>query len=231
MTNWVAKSSIFPTSSNSGVNWLFTTTLDGNLATHVGDDPERVRSHRQTLIERVGHPIAWMDQVHGDQVLTVDSQHLPDRSADAEITADPALALGVLVADCIPLLLWSKECIAVAHVGRRGVANEIASKTVERMRVEFGASDVEALIGPAICGSCYEVPMELHDEVARRWPTASSRTPQGTPALDLPVAVAAQLESLGLVIHHDRRCTREEPSLYSYRRDSGSGRFAGVIWR
>lgn len=211
--------------------WLFTTSADGNLATHVGDDPGKVREHRLALNSRIGLPISWMDQVHGDHVAIVELGSLPDEPCDSQISGDVGLALGVLVADCIPLLLEASPCVAAVHVGRRGLANEVAIKTVKLMREHFGAREVRAILGPSICGACYEVPQAMHDEIAWKWPRSSARTQRGTPALDLPAGLVEQLASVDVVAQVDARCTREDLTLSSHRRDPDSGRIAGVIWR
>lgn len=211
------------------MDWVFTTRDEGNLATHVGDDGEVVERNRSALSARIGRPIVWMNQMHGDAIAIVDE--IAGHTADAQITAAADLALGVLVADCIPLLLWSEQCVAVAHVGRRGVGHDLASKTVTAMRQHFAASEIRAMIGPSVCGNCYEVSAEIHDEIASQWPIASSRTRSSTLALDLQAAVTVQLEGSGVQVQRDGRCTMEDWSLYSHRRDAVAGRFAGVIWR
>jgi hypothetical protein len=116
------------------------------------------------------------------------------------------------------------------RVGRRGLANGIALKAIRRMR-EQGCEAISAVIGPSICGLCYEVPQEMHDEMVALWPAASARTSVGTPALDLRAGLEQQLLSAGVEVRHDDRCTRESVDLYSHRRDGGPGRFAAVVWR
>ena len=93
-----------------------------------------------------------------------------------------------------------------------------------------GATVIRAWLGPSVCGSCYEVPAELRDEVAAVLPATWSTTSWGTPALDLPAGAAGQLDALGVPIEYRGPCTLENESLFSYRRDSRSGRFAGLVW-
>jgi copper oxidase (laccase) domain-containing protein len=88
-----------------------------------------------------------------------------------------------------------------------------------------------ALIGPAACGLCYEVPAGLRDEVAAVLPECRSTTRQGTPAVNVRAGVVAQLTAAGVAdVRHDDRCTIESPELFSYRREGTTGRFAGFIW-
>jgi len=198
-----------------------------NLASHVGDDPAAVDLNRAKLREQVGD-FAVMSQVHGDLVVVVD-QVLPEVPvADALITGNPDLALVVMVADCIPLLLQSEELVAAVHVGRAGLMNSIALKTVAKMR-DLGATQISGSIGPAICGSCYEVPQELHDEVAAIHPLASSKTKRGTPALDLPNALIAALAEIDVPVVISAGCTLEDDNYFSFRRNKVTGRQVGVI--
>ncbi len=88
---------------------------------------------------------------------------------------------------------------------------------------------VRAVVGPAICGRCYEVPHALRAEVGAVVPEAAATTSWGTPSLDLPAGVLAQLEAAGVAARALPVCTREDPRLFSHRRDGLTGRFAGVI--
>jgi hypothetical protein len=198
-----------------------------NLASHVGDDPDCVELNRAKLRERVGE-FAVMSQVHGDTIVVLDRLPVQVPVADALITANPELALVVMVADCIPLLLRSENLVAAVHVGRAGLMNSIALKTIAMMR-HLDGSQIMGSIGPAICGRCYEVPKELHDEVVALHPLASSTTRTGTPALDLPTALVAALSEVGVPVGISAGCTLEDENSFSYRRNQITGRQAGVI--
>jgi len=198
-----------------------------NLGTHVSDDLPTVLSNRALLAEEVG-PIQYMSQVHGNRVVVIEEVTDEDPTADALVTGIPGVSLAVQVADCIPLLLHSAESVAAVHVGRKGLVNGVALAALEAMR-DMGSSEITAIIGPSICGNCYEVSQEIYDEVVTVHPVAASRTPRGTPALDLPAALRAVLESQLISIIDDSRCTLENDDLYSYRRDGVTGRQAGII--
>jgi copper oxidase (laccase) domain-containing protein len=89
-----------------------------------------------------------------------------------------------------------------------------------------------ALVGPAICGQCYEVPASMQDEVAAIVPAARSTTRSGTPALDVRAGIASQLRAAGVAtVEVDPTCTAEAEMLYSHRRDGVTGRFAGIAVR
>jgi hypothetical protein len=90
---------------------------------------------------------------------------------------------------------------------------------------------MRAVIGPAICGSCYEVPAQLRARITGAVPEAGCVTGKGSPGIDIGSGVAAQLAAAGVrAVSRDPRCTAETPALYSYRRDGRTGRFAGLIW-
>ena len=182
------------------------------------------------LVETEFGPTIYMNQVHGDSVVVVDGIPTLEPTADALVTDQPDIALAVLVADCIPLLLWdeAKTCVAAVHVGRQGLVNGITEKTIEIMR-SMGASHVHALLGPSICGSCYEVGADIYQRVAEAFPDAESRTPNGSLALDLPRALHAQLQQMGVSVIASKKCTMEDLDYYSYRRDRVTGRQVGVI--
>jgi YfiH family protein len=198
-----------------------------NLGTHVSDDLTTVLTNRELLAKELG-PVQYMSQVHGNRVVIVEEVTDEDPTADALVTGIPGISLAVQVADCIPLLLHSDEAVAAVHVGRKGLVNGVALAALDVMR-EMGSKEISAIIGPSICGRCYEVSQEIHDEVIALHPSARAVTTQGTPALDLTAALMVVLESAGVAIKDESRCTVEDGSLYSYRRDGVTGRQAGII--
>jgi len=199
-----------------------------NLGDHVGDVPADVSANRKAIEDLYG-PIQFMNQVHGNRIAIIESVTVDAPTTDALITGIPGVTLAVMVADCIPLLLTSQEIVAAVHVGRRGLVNEVAIKTLELMR-EMGASEISANIGPAICGSCYEVSRKIHDEVVAQFPLATSQTQSGTPALDLPKALTSVLNAAGVKAISDQKiCTAEDQSYFSYRRDGVTGRQVGLV--
>jgi YfiH family protein len=199
-----------------------------NLGDHVGDELADVLANRQ-IIEKLHGPVQFMNQVHGGRIVIIESVTDEQPTADALVSGIPGVTLAVMVADCIPLLLTSPQVVAAVHVGRRGLVNEIALKTLDLMR-EMGAQDISAIIGPAICGTCYEVSSEIFDEVVAQFPLASSKTNSGTYALDLPKALAAALMSNGVKSITDQKlCTVENHELFSYRRDGVTGRQVGLV--
>ena len=198
-----------------------------NLGDHVGDDPLSVRQNRKSLHSQFG-AVQFMNQVHEDRIVIVEEASDQISEADALITGISGVAIAVMVADCIPLILTSKEVVAAVHVGRKGLLNEIARKTIRTME-EMGAGAITAHIGPAICGACYEVSEDLFNEVTALHPAAASKTKKGTPALDLFAGLSAVLVDEGVDIKSRFDCTVENLNLFSYRRDGVTGRQAGIV--
>lgn len=210
-----------------------------NLGGHVGDDPAAVAANRRRLADAVGRPpehVLFMNQVHSADVIVVDRPwDGPVPAADAIVTTRRDLALAVLVADCVPVLMADPAdpgapVIAAAHAGRPGVAAGVIPAVVEAMR-SLGARSITARVGPAVCGSCYEVPGDMRAAVAEVVPESWATTRHGSAGLDLRAGVRAQLRSAGVESIDDvDACTLESPELYSYRRDQTTGRFAGIVW-
>ena len=199
-----------------------------NLALHVGDEPAVVLENREILGREVGAH-QYMEQVHGNRVVIIEAVSEESPTADALVTGIPGVALAVMVADCIPLLLTSKVAVAAVHVGRKGLMNDVALSAIAAMR-EIGAKEISAVIGPSICGSCYEVSEEIFSEVTARHPAAAASTPTRTRSLDLSAALEKVLVAEGVSLSFDKGCTAEDPGLFSYRRDGVTGRQVGVVW-
>ncbi len=202
----------------------------------VGDASRRQVADWDAAEFSLGLRIHTVRQVHGDRVLAVnrdtDVAALALRPGDALITTARGVGLGVRVADCLPVLFAdpSAGVVGAAHAGRVGLAAGVLVRTVVRLG-ELGATDLQAWIGPHICGGCYEVPASLQAEFTVQHPAAAATTSWGTPSLDLGAAAEAQLETLGCAVTRVDPCTFTTPTLHSYRRDGErSGRQLGVVW-
>jgi polyphenol oxidase len=198
--------------------------------------------------------VAQASQVHGRAVATVHAERSwpqPWPEADVLLSHDPAIAVAVRAADCVPLLM--ADCrtgvVAAVHAGWRGTAAGAAVAALEAMTDEFGTmpADVVVAIGPCIGSCCYEVGSELVDAFAAagherylidRWFLAPA-PPRGTRErpklrLDLAGANRDQLVLAGVgesSIHACGLCTAMHPDvLTSYRAEGAkAGRLAGVI--
>lgn len=209
-----------------------------NLALHVGDDPAAVTANRKRLAGAAGLPpdhIVWMEQIHGATVAAVDGPRTqPVEATDGLVTATPGIAVAVLVADCVPVLLADPVAgvVAAVHAGRVGAAAGVIPRAVERFRSLGGdPARSDALLGPAVCGACYEVPAAMQAAVGSRLPGSAVRTRAGTPGLDLRAGLTRQLTGLGVAsVVTDPRCTAEDRELFSHRRNGTTGRQAALAW-
>jgi YfiH family protein len=185
-----------------------------------------------------------LTQVHSGRVLVIDGKHEPDEvrrtEADGLVTARPAAALTIRVADCVPVLLAAPQGRAVAalHAGWRGIAGGILERGVELLcrLAQVDAGRILAAAGPAIGPCCYEVDLETGRRIASRSPQGVLADPheEGKVMADLWQAVLGQLHAAGLAPENTeavRTCTRCHPDdLHSYRRDGPrSGRQIGFI--
>ena len=209
-----------------------------NLGRSVGDDPAAVSANRHRAALMCGLDagrLAWMRQVHGSAVRYASgSAGGAAPEADAVFTDVAGLALGVLVADCAPVLLADADArvVGAAHAGREGMAADVVIELMTAMS-SAGADParVHAVIGPHICGGCYEVPAQLQARVAGKVPESACVTRVGSTGIDVGAGIEAQLAAAGVRrVTRDRRCTAETPGLYSYRRDGRTGRSAGFVW-
>lgn len=207
-----------------------------NLGGHVGDAPEAVRKNRARVAAEFGvdaDRLVFMDQCHGSDVAVVDARPDGPLPVDGVVTARAGLALAVLVADCTPVLLSDSGAgvIGAVHAGRPGMTNGIVPQAISAMR-DLGATDVSAVVGPSVCGRCYEVPAEMRDVAGSVSPESVTVSWTGTPAVDVAAGVVAQLRAAGVAdVTWVPGCAREDASLFSYRRDGTTGRFAGVVVR
>ena len=201
-----------------------------NLGGHVADDPAAVAENRRRLEQRLSRPVVYMDQCHGAGVAVVEG--VPDTAprCDAVVTRSTEVALAVLVADCVPVLLSGNGVVAAVHAGRPGLVAGVVPSALAAMR-DLGAGKVDAVVGPSVCGRCYEVPAEMRDTAAAVQPVSASVSWTGTPAVDVAAGVVAQLREGGVTVRWLPGCSRESDQLYSYRRDGLTGRFAGVVAR
>jgi YfiH family protein len=148
------------------------------------------------------------------------------------VTARDDLALAALSADCVPVLLADPVAgvVGAVHAGRPGMVARVVERAVDAL-LAAGASiaDTVAVVGPSVCGRCYEVPEGMRAEAAAVSSASATVSWSGTPAIDVAVGVVDQLAARGVSVTWVPGCTRENPELYSYRRDRTTGRFAGIV--
>jgi YfiH family protein len=194
-----------------------------------GDDLALIAENRRRAAKAVlpGARIVSPYQVHGIEVLEAGDWPDDERPhADALVTDRPGILLGILTADCAPLLLADREAgvVGAAHAGWRGALGGVAEATIAAME-KLGAqrSRIAAAIGPTIARASYEVDHAFPEPFLAADPQAErffADGPAGKPHFDLPVyllhrlggAGLRQVEALGLDTY------RREADFYSFRR-------------
>ena len=194
---------------------LFTARDFGSLA-----DPE-LNKNIERLSKLVAKPIQVMTQEHGNQVSVIE-RPISAPVADAMVSCSKEIALAVRVADCLPLLLYSNNVIAAVHVGRKGLMNQVAVNAVTQMR-KLGAKEITGVVGPHICGQCYEVGADIFTEVTNAYPATFKKQNY----LDLYAGLVSQLPEIKL--SNIDICTKENTDYFSYRAHGEAGRQVGVI--
>jgi len=205
-----------------------------NVSDAVGDDPAAVAENRARILKAANLGGLYLGrQVHGDDITVIDAG-APDRpqEADAVITAVSGLCVGVLTADCVPMLIADpvSRVAAAVHAGRRSTEMGIAGKTVNLMQERFGASPgrMTAVIGPCIRSCCYQV----DGDTARRF--ASCCGAPYADHLDMVSVNLRQLERAGLARGQAHDCgvcvACRNDLFFSHRADrNATGRFVSAI--
>lgn len=198
-----------------------------NLAARVGDDPDRVAANRRRVAAVAGFDPASLvlaRQVHGCDVLTAgadDSGVIGE--ADVLVSRSPGRVIGILTADCVPVVILGDGVVAVAHAGWRG----LVAGAIEAAIGAIG--DVtKAWVGPSIHACCYEVGPEVVAAFRERGlPVASADH------VDPGRAAVVALHNAGVTnVEATTDCTSCDARYFSYRRDGVTGRqgaFAGLI--
>lgn len=230
----------------SGIRHGFFTRLGGistgiyeslNCGAGSKDDAAAVRENRTKVAEMLDiapEHLITPYQVHSADAVVAEEPWQPKDApkADAIVTRTPGLAIGVVTADCAPVLLYEPQAgvIGAAHAGWRGALTGIAEATVKAM-VSLGAEPARILaaIGPAISVTAYEVGADYQAEVLAQDAAAGDffviDDSTGEPHFDLPAYVAERLTRAGIGDIFDLGlCTYcDEARLYSYRRSQHWG--------
>jgi hypothetical protein len=232
----------FVTTRRGGVStgpWAAANGAGGlNLGLGSGDAPEHVRLNRKRLSALLPSEPVWLRQVHGARVVDAESA-AADAEADALTSMTPATVCAVLIADCMPVLLASRDGrgVAAAHAGWRGLAKGVIQRTVEALRGRLGHRDAELLayLGPAIGPASFEVGPEILEAMQAQLPDAHRAFVQARPG-----KYRANLFELGRMalaqvgvqsVTGGDMCTFSDPErFYSFRRNRVTGRQAALVW-
>jgi hypothetical protein len=216
-----------------------------NISYRVGDDPKVVSQNVCDMKLAVGihdGKIVTMRQVHGDGIIEIKDKQLKEAGeADGMVTAENGVYLGVLTADCVPLLFIApKQRLAAAvHAGWRGTLLGIAEKTVRLFKDQYdvAAGDLEVALGPSIGVCCYEVKDDVAGPLMKKWgslTTPSIAVKDGKSLVNLSRLNRDILRAAGVPgkqLFQVGLCTRcAADDFFSYRREGGeTGRQISVI--
>jgi polyphenol oxidase len=172
-----------------------------------GDSPEAVQENRARVARHLSAcKLVSAHQVHGTTAVIMDDDAPAARpKADALVTATPGLALGVLTADCAPILLADARArvVGAVHAGWRGALTGVAEAALDAME-SLGAvrQHIHAAVGPCIGPSVYEVGPEFEAEFLKHDPANArffARHDAGArPTFDLPGYIAHRLRRAGV---------------------------------
>ncbi|WP_097462263.1 peptidoglycan editing factor PgeF [Mangrovitalea sediminis] len=207
-----------------------------NLGAHVHDDPVAVGENRRRLLQIIGAPdIAWLNQVHGVEVVELPYDEAPI-TADAATTRQEGIVCAVLTADCLPVLLCNQQGtqVAAAHAGWRGLAAGVLESAVASFEAE---DQVMAYLGPAIGPRHFEVGPEVRaafvaGDLGADACFLPSPSREGCYLADIYGLARRRLGRLGVVrVFGGSDCTvTDADRFFSYRRDGETGRMASLIW-
>lgn len=197
-----------------------------------GDDPEAVDTNRRMAADAIipGAPLASVYQVHSPTAVVV-TEALPYEErpkADALVTDRPGLLLGIVTADCAPVLLADREAgiVAAAHAGWRGATAGVTDQAIAAM-ISLGAKleRIAAAVGPCIARASYEVDHAFAERLLADDPTNEhflSDGQTGNPHFDLEAYVVARLAAAGVrqVEAMGLDTYALEDRYYSYRRST-----------
>ncbi|GJD51007.1 Polyphenol oxidase [Methylobacterium crusticola] len=227
-------------SSHSGVRHAFFTrrggvsegvfaSLNGGLGS--GDEPARVAENRRRMTAQLALPadaLVSLYQVHSAEAVAVAAPFSERPRADAMATRVPGLALGILTADCGPVLFADPEnrVVGAAHAGWKGALTGVIEATLAAMeRLGGERAATVAVLGPTIGAAAYEVGPEFRARFVEADPEngryfAPSPERASHSLFDLPAYIVARLERAGVgevaALGH---CTYSDPDrFFSYRR-------------
>lgn len=224
---------------DQGVRYGLTTSVSGasqgafahgNMADHVGDVAAAVGRNRADLavVMEARKGLAVISAAHGASVALV-SKAGTYPQVDALVTDVPGLAVVALGADCAVVGLSAvsglgNPIVGVVHCGWKGLVADALGATVHHLR-ELGGKDLQAVIGPAICGNCYRVDEQRVNLVEQACSSDVSRASivriRGTECgfgIDIGLGARARLIELGVEVDVVFGCSYEDERWYSYRR-------------
>jgi YfiH family protein len=216
--------------------------IDFNLSYSHGADRQQVTQNRTSLASALEIPqLHFPSQVHATQIVRVDgnTKHAQLMNTDALITDTSGAGIAIMVADCVPILLFDpvNRAVAAIHSGWRGTVARILEKTLHAMNSAFGTkgNTLIAAIGPSVSQGCYEVGEEVIQATIEAFGTQHNLllpTSAQKAKLDLWQANKMQLLDFGVPAHQIEiagLCTVKDNDLFFSARMGDQHRFAAAI--
>ena len=219
-----------------------------NLALHVGDKPESVKSNREHLSSSLKLPTApyWLNQVHQATAINAaeqTNQITPD--ADASFSLSKNQVCVVMTADCLPVLICNRQGnkVAAAHAGWKGLADGVIESTISKLNET--PDQLLVWLGPAIGPESFEVGEDVRQVFLRKFEvsglsqqfaeevqSAFIENRAGHYLADIYQLARLTLKLIGVeAVYGGEYCTFNDANhFYSFRRDGKTGRQASLIW-
>lgn len=224
---------------NSSFSLYFGSRID-RLTKKLEETPDHAVAIKRLLNAET---IIFTKQVHGTDGLHITKHtlaqrpyHILDQCADFLVSNEVGVALGIIAADCLPLVLYDSttHCIAVVHAGWKGTVQSVAVRALETMVRLFGASKktIQVYFGPYARSCCYEVGDDVLAYIPDYYHSYCVRKYEEKYFFDTGLFNRLQLLEAGVnekcIIEEHTACTMCLPHFYSFRRDQGMGRQATV---
>lgn len=168
---------------NNNIRHFFSTRIGGvskgafeslNLGVYSNDNRKNIKSNFDIILKASGmdnEKVVYLNQIHGSEFYVVDEQNYKDiigADGDALITCEKGIAIGVLTADCVPIIAVDpiKNIVSAIHAGWKGTYNKISYKVLQYMIENMGSSpeNIITAIGPSIGPCCFKVGKDVADK-------------------------------------------------------------------
>lgn len=242
------------TTKNGGFSKGYYESL--NLSPYVGDNERIVRMNRKKVAELFGSvDFVSVYQVHGSNFIYIGQENLKGRriqhlniEADSVITDTANIPIGVLTADCLPILVVAEPgVVAAIHAGWRGLLNGVIERTIEAL-LSMGAQEFVFFFGPSICEKCYRVGEDISSIFEERFKTGIMNIAENKFVslksigfeilkkmgvadnfIDARDIVENKEKKVSSIAYNIKDCTFENRNYYSYRRSKITGRQAAIV--
>jgi YfiH family protein len=202
-----------------------------NCGTGSNDDPTSIQENRRRVADYFNQPVDHLlslYQIHSNQVITIAEPFTERPKADAMVTNQPGIILGILTADCAPILFHEPHTniIGAAHAGWKGAVGGVIENTISAMQA-LGASikHIVVTVGPSIAQSSYEVGQDMRNQFPPESPHFAPGSTDNKYQFDLSGFVASRLQKTGIqqvnLLANDTYS--EEDAFFSYRRTTHRG--------